>query len=197
MYQPPYFKETDLSRAIAFIEQFPFAVLINQDPFTAAHLPILIDRENKKLLTHVSAKNPLAQLKVDSEMLAVFHGPHAYVSPVHYNSNQNVPTWNYIVVHVYGKVMAPNPDKTESILTQLIQKVEPSYQAQWNEIAEKYKSVLKEQMHALEVQITSVEMTRKLSQNKAPSERERVAEYLIHLADSNAKLIGYEMKNNP
>ena len=111
MYTPPHFREDrapilhDAMRAIAF------ATLVTQgdEGITANHLPLLLDGENGILRGHVARANPVwRDIKPGSEGLAVFLGPHAYVSPSWYPSKAEtgkvVPTWNYITVHVHGRI---------------------------------------------------------------------------------------------
>src|SRR5262245_53478259 len=109
MYLPAAFAEADLTRLHDFIEQHSFGVLVSQvdgQPF-ATHLPFLLDRTagpHGTLVGHMARANPQWRDAGGQTALAIFTGPHAYVSPTWYEAEQVVPTWNYTVVHAYGRV---------------------------------------------------------------------------------------------
>jgi len=196
MYQPAYFKEEDRSKAFDFIQIHPFGVLISRDAFIASHVPIMPSDDKSRLYTHVAERNPLAHLDAGTDVLAIFQGPHAYISPKLYKSSQSVPTWNYIAVHIKGRIIELNRDKSEEILMHLVEHIEPGYKKQWQEISSQYKSALINEMRPLEIEISSVEMTRKISQNKSESDRKRIADYLLSTDDSNARAIASEMQKD-
>lgn len=194
MYQPLYFQENNKERALDFIRKNPFACLISQNPFNACHVPIIAEESGTKLYTHVAAKNPMADLNEGAKTLAIFHGPHAYISPKHYKSLQSVPTWNYIAVHVKARIIELDRDRSEEILMHLVDQIEPDYKEQWQEISSQYKSALINEMRPLGMEIISVQMTTKISQNKSKAERKRIADYLLSTDNSNAREIGAEMQ---
>ncbi|MEN8197823.1 MAG: FMN-binding negative transcriptional regulator [Pseudomonadota bacterium] len=109
MYIPKPFAETDLPILHGLIRDNNFGVLISVvdgTPF-ASHLPFVIDPDagpNGTLVSHMARANPhWRSIGPDTEALAIFQGPHAYVSPTWYDPSINaVPTWNYAVVHAYG-----------------------------------------------------------------------------------------------
>jgi len=111
-YLPPHFEENDLARLHAAIVAYPFGtVVINgSEGLVASHVPILLEREHGemgRLLFHFARPNPQWRLVgPETEALAIFLGPHAYVSPSWYattrESGKVVPTWNYLAVHAYG-----------------------------------------------------------------------------------------------
>jgi len=194
MYQPPHFQEKDEEQAFDFIEKFPFATLISSHPFMASNVPILMDRSLIKIVTHVSRRNELAKLEGGSEVIAIFQGPHAYISPRHYESIQSVPTWNYIAVHIKGRVLKSDPSGSEKTLMELVDFIEPDYKRKWQNMPAEFKAGLIDQMRPVEIEITSIEMTRKLSQNKSKGDRDRIIDYLLSTNDSNAHQVAVEMK---
>ena len=110
MYIPKHFKKKDPEVAYELIRREPFATLLvqNQEGVLGSHLPLLLDLAGNepKLVGHMSRSNPQWKLlEQGKEVLIVFHGPHAYISPKWYEEN-DVPTWNYAVVHVHGRVKA-------------------------------------------------------------------------------------------
>src|SRR4051794_14540219 len=109
MYIPAAFAEADLARLHDFIEQNSFGLLVSPfdgEPF-ASHLPFLLERTagpHGTLVGHMARANPQWQAAAGQTALAIFSGPHAYISPTWYEAEQVVPTWNYAAVHVYGRV---------------------------------------------------------------------------------------------
>ena len=108
MYIPPAFRIEDASKLAAFIQQYSFATLVTHDgaaPF-ASHLPMLFHPQaggHGTLLSHMARANPQwRHFASGAEVLAIFHGPHNYISPSWYQTGPAVPTWNYATVHAYG-----------------------------------------------------------------------------------------------
>src|SRR5690554_5998653 len=104
MYIPSTFEVTDQEVLYKFMEEHSFAVLFSQlnNVPTATHLPLILDRTEGCLYGHMAKANPHWQ-DIQNEVLVVFNGPHTYISPSLYETNQAVPTWNYTAVHVTGK----------------------------------------------------------------------------------------------
>jgi len=108
MYVPPHFAQRESAECLALIEREPFGLLVTADgeglPF-ATHLPFLLERRGEEVLLagHVARANPhWRAFDGAQEALAVFQGPHGYISPAWYASSAKVPTWNYVAVHAYG-----------------------------------------------------------------------------------------------
>src|ERR1051325_4993135 len=116
MYIPNSFREDDPALLHELIRQYNFGILVTQhdsssssgqgvSPF-AAHLPFLVDAKrgpHGTLVAHMARANPQWRDFADGrEALAIFQGPHAYISPSWYDEPVSVPTWNYAVVHAYG-----------------------------------------------------------------------------------------------
>jgi len=107
MYTPSSFRVDDRPVLHAFMERYSFATLCSStnDEQEATHLPLLLDRDHGPhghLIGHMARANPQWKHAAGSQVMAIFHGPHAYISPTWYESNETVPTWNYAAVHVYG-----------------------------------------------------------------------------------------------
>src|SRR4051812_7081427 len=108
MYVPPHFAESDPAKLHAFIEGHGFGLLVSQVggvPF-ASHLPFVLDRTagpHGTLVGHMARANPHWRELGGQTALAVFAGPHAYVSPTWYEAENVVPTWNYVAVHATGR----------------------------------------------------------------------------------------------
>ncbi len=108
MYIPAHFEQTDPETLWDFIEEHAFGTLLTVAegrPF-ASHVPFLTDRAAGLLQCHVARANPQwQQIEVSSPVLAIFAGPHGYVSPTWYAERGGVPTWNYAVVHAHGEAI--------------------------------------------------------------------------------------------
>src|ERR1044071_9429828 len=107
MYLPSDFKEEDFQKLAAFIHQFSFATLVSgrSGSLQASHLPFLFDEKRGKsgfLRGHMAKANPHWKTIEEEEVLVIFQGPHAYISPTWYEASETVPTWNYATVHAYG-----------------------------------------------------------------------------------------------
>src|SRR5262245_45198 len=119
MYIPASFRVDDPDVLDAFVEQYSFATLVSvrdSSPF-ATHVPLLIDRERRVLLGHFARANPHCDaIGSTFESLAIFNGPHAYISPSWYATAPAVPTWNYAAVHVYGRLSAISEERTSKLV---------------------------------------------------------------------------------
>jgi transcriptional regulator len=110
MYQPAHFRIDDPATLHALMRAHPLATLVasTDQGLVANHLPLLLDAERGLLRGHVARANPLWRAAIEGQALAVFHGPQAYVSPSGYPGKREhgkvVPTWNYAVVHVHGRL---------------------------------------------------------------------------------------------
>jgi transcriptional regulator len=189
MYIPEYFKENDKDKIKSFIDENDFGILIAnvQGTMQAVHIPfMLFENENRFVLkSHFASKNPLAEsIKNNNEVLIIFPGPHAYISSSWYHY-MNVPTWNYIAVHCYGKLSEVDEKETENILQQMVQRYESSREGglQWNDYPEKLIANLKKELIAFEINVDRVEAKYKLSQNRNEKDFQSA---VAHLENENA-----------
>src|SRR5690348_15638664 len=108
MYIPRAFRQEDLQELLAFMRANSFITLVSVldgAPF-ASHVPVVVQREADAITLHghLAKANPHWKAFGQGESLAIFTGPHAYISPAHYEQHESVPTWNYIAVHAAGPV---------------------------------------------------------------------------------------------
>jgi len=190
VYIPEHFRVHDHSDAIAFMRANPFAILISstdQGPF-ATHLPVFIQQEGDRLVIrgHVAKANPhWRHLEQNPACMTIFHGPHAYVSASNYTTRENVPTWNYGAVHVYGNARTfASPEDLQGVLHQLIGTFEPAYAEQWGSLSETYRERMLSHIVGLEVAVTKIEAKFKLSQNRTREEQSNVMMSLGKAADT-------------
>lgn len=130
MYIPTSFLECDTATLHDFIDGHGFATLVSEqqgEPF-ASHLPLLLDRvagSQGTLIGHMARANPQWQSASGRPVLAIFHGPHAYISPSWYEDQNVVPTWNYVAVHAVGTLRVVE-DRTR--LSEIVRKTVEFYE---------------------------------------------------------------------
>ncbi len=180
MYVPEHFRVHDHSDAITFMRANPFAILVSSTddgPF-ATHLPVFIQQEGDDLVVrgHVAKANPhWRHLEQNPQCMTIFHGPHAYVSASNYVTRENVPTWNYGAVHVYGNARTfASPEDLQGILQQLIGTFEPAYAEQWGSLSDAYRQRMLGHIVGFEIAVTKIEAKFKLSQNRTKEEQTNV-----------------------
>ncbi len=150
------------------------------DGLFATHVPLLLKRDEGRFGTlygHVARANPHVKL-FGSEALAVFSGPHAYVSPTWYSDRTaNVPTWNYVAVHCAGTPVVYEGDVREH-LSEMVGRYEGTDGWSFGELAPEVQETMPRGIVGFRMEITRIEGKAKLSQNKPRAERERVIEGL-------------------
>jgi transcriptional regulator len=184
MYQPAHFKETDADKLHALMRAYPFATVVVQgsDGLAANHLPIeLVDG---KLHGHVARGNELARMD-GAEVLVIFRGPDGYISPNWYptkhETGREVPTWNYAVVHVHGRLrVTDDPTWLRTLLERLTDRHEADQPAPWHvsDAPEDHVEKMLRAISGLEITIDRVEGKLKLNQNHPAGNRAGVVEGL-------------------
>jgi transcriptional regulator len=186
MYIPAEFAEPDIARARALMNERSFGALVVASGDGApevAHLPFLVDPAPApfgRLRVHVARGNPIAaRLASAPRVVAVFQGPHAYVTPRWYEAPEaNVPTWNFTVVHAHGvaRPMDGRADVLEA-LRDLSAKYEAGAERPWTvEGADAdYVERLLGGIVAFSIVIEQLEAKAKLSQNRTAADRQGVA----------------------
>jgi transcriptional regulator len=191
MYLPQAFREDDLSTLQAFMQQYSFATLITQHdgaPY-ASHLPLLFRQEGPcgTLVGHMARANPQwRDFATGQEVLAIFHGPHVYVSPSWYGVHPSVPTWNYAVVHAYGTPhLITDNAALYNALRDLVRTFEaPSAQPWAFELPDDYVQSMMQGIVGFTLRLTRLEGKYKLSQNRSPEDQQRVTAALQTQGDA-------------
>jgi len=190
VYIPEHFRNEDRATALAFMRANPFAILVSsreEGPF-ATHVPVVIRESGKELLVrgHVAKANPhWRYLENDPHCLVIFHGPHAYVSPSNYEKHENVPTWNYGAVHIYGRARTyVGTEQLVEMLHDLIPTFEAAYDQQWASLSESYRERMLSHIVGFEIAVSKVEAKFKLSQNRTRSEQQQVIDSLSSAVDT-------------
>lgn len=187
MYLPDLFRDDDRSNLLSLCRTRPFGTVIAQGStgdLEIAHLPLLVREEGASLsvLAHVARGNRLGKLaETGARMTAVFHGPHAYVSPRWYETpTEHVPTWNYVVAHLEGPSRALSADELESLLDELSRVHEAGADDPWstNLLAPELASDLGRALVGIRIRVERASCKAKLSQNRSAEDRARVARAL-------------------
>ena len=208
MYIPKHFAVEDVGWAHRLIQDYSFGTLVtvlDGSPF-ATHLPFVLDPEpepNGTLLAHMARANPqwrgFSAVSDAPEVLAIFQGPHAYVSPSWYEGDAPaVPTWNYAVVHAYGTPRIVDDERQiRDFLRRLTTRQEARFERPWSPeiLSEEYLSHMTHQIVAFEIPIARLEAKAKLSQNRPPVDRVRVANELEKDPDAGSRAVSALMKD--
>jgi len=190
VYIPEHFRVEQTEIALAFMRANPFAILVSSsgpEPF-ATHVPIVIrqDGDQIRLRGHVAKANRhWRYLSQQPRCLVIFHGPNAYISPSHYETRENVPTWNYGAVHVYGdaRTFSTVPELL-SMLDDLIPTFEAAYAEQWSSLSEAYRTRMLNHIVGFEIAVDRIEAKFKLSQNRTRQEQQNVIDSLSGSSDT-------------
>lgn len=202
MYTPLHFRFSERADIVAFMRRFNFAAIVSQVeglPF-ATHLPFVVEESapgQVRLLAHFAKANPQWKTLEEQTALVIFSEPHAYISPSLYEKEQNVPTWNYVAVHAYGKAqLITEPENAFKLLEKQMQTFEGEYLVQWERLAQDYKNAMVKGIAAFEMIVDKLEAKSKLSQNKTAQERENIIAHLAQSDDTTARKIGEMMDAN-
>lgn len=199
MYIPKINLATDRNEIVAFMQRFSFATIItSKDNFPiATHLPFLVTvREDKIVLTsHFAKANEHWNDIEANKVLVIFSEPHAYISTSNYDKALNVPTWNYISVHAYGQgKLITVTEKVLEVLEATIDNYENAYRQHWDNFPMEYKVKMSKGIVAFEVVVTDLQAKKKLSQNRAETEKARIIDTLSTSTDTNEQAIAAYMK---
>lgn len=175
-----------------------------QGGLTATHVPVLLEPgrgPQGTLVTHLAGANPHAQALDGAETLAIFQGPHGYVSPSLYATHPSVPTWNYAVAHVYGRARAvTDPQSLRAMLETLVAKHETGRATPWSMagLSAEYMDKMLRGIIGIEIEISRIEAKLKLSQNRNRIDRAQVTEaFNTSLLAHERELGAYMTKHAP
>ncbi len=203
MYIPDIYKNENYDEIIDFLQKNSFGILINQNNgnIVATHIPLEYEiKENglAVLVGHISKDNPQwHSFKNDERVLAIFSGPDTYISPSWYD-HENVPTWNYVAVHVYGKVKIVEGQKVLDSLKKLVDKYESSLEKPTK--IDDYSTKTMMQIRgivAFEIEITSIQAIDKMSQNRDDKNFNNIIKELEKTSAIKDKLVAELMKKCP
>lgn len=177
MYIPRHNRMADEDQIFAFLHRYNFGALVTscQGQLAVNHLPFVVDRPQRRLYAHLARANAHWQtLEAADDLLVVFAGPHAYISPTWYATEGLVPTWNFSAVHVRGRAALTDEAGARDIVEELTQQHEAGTPAPWSMDrvpAERLEGLLKA-IVGFSVEIHSIEAKAKLSQEKSAADRQ-------------------------
>lgn len=202
MYIPKAFHVDDRAELVAFMRAHNFATLVTsgQAGMAAATVPLTIhdDGATLRAVGHLAKANPQSKELDATEGLILFQGPHAYVSPAWYEARESVPTWNYMAVHVYGRLRAlhfdDSPTEIDTLLAGLIAQHEPAYQNQWDALPDRFRDGMRRGIVGFELIVDRLEGKYKLSQNRSIADQATVAAALSASLDADEQATGAAMR---
>ena len=199
MYIPKLYREEDREKILEFLQKNDFPALVTYDgekPL-ATHLPVeVIESEDGALtvLGHMSRANPQWKSFSDGEVLLIFQGAHTYISPRWYG-HVNVPTWNYLMVHLYGKVRLLEGEALYSMLSRLVKNHEEPNSYSLESLPQ---DLVQKEMNGIvgfAVDVTRVDAGYKLSQNRNDEDHDNIIRQLDGRGDENSSLVAKAMRS--
>jgi transcriptional regulator len=204
VYLPPAFTETRDAVLIAHIERHAFGLLVSHGAagLTASQIPFLVARRDGGRLVlqgHLARPNPqVADLDRGGEALAIFQGPHAYISPSWYATGPAVPTWNYAAVHAYGEARTiRDPEWLRDLVERLSARHEahePNPPWRTQDQPEPFIAGMLNGIVGVELAVSRLEGKFKLSQNRPAADRPRIVAALAQRGDADSRAVAQLMR---
>ena len=188
MYLPTHFEQPDLALTLEVMRTHSFATMVSVDdagaPY-ATHLPLIVsavgtgDAAQIVIEGHVAKPNPhWKYLAARPDVLLMFQGPHAYMSPKVYPDLARVPTWNYLAVHATGKARLLEGDRAkDALLKGLIAIHEPEYAAQWRGLDQEFQTKMLSGIVAFTITVENLQPKFKLNQHRKEAHAAMKARY--------------------
>jgi transcriptional regulator len=203
MYIPNAFVQQDLGLQHNIMREYSFATLITyyQNACMISHVPMLLDDKIApygRLSWHVAKANPHAEIFAKAEqVICVFQGPHYYISPLWYGKLPNAPTWNYAVVHAYGKAELLAQAELAADLDMLVAQNEESLHGEHAyQVPAEFKASLIDHIVGFRMDIKKLEAKFKLSQNRSQTVQDNVLNALQQQSSSEAQALAKLMQVN-
>ncbi|MBK8617218.1 MAG: FMN-binding negative transcriptional regulator [Anaerolineales bacterium] len=198
MHIPKLYREEDREKILEFLKQNNFPALVSYDgekPI-ATHLPVeVLEAEDGGLtiLSHMSRANPQWKSFGEQEVLLIFQGAHTYISPRWYD-HVNVPTWNYMMVHVYGKVRVVEGDELYALLSRLVKNHEDPAAYSLEALPQDFVQKEMNGVIGFAVDVTRIDAGYKLSQNRNDNDHENIVRELDGRGDEQSAGVAQAMK---
>jgi transcriptional regulator len=200
MYNPHPFRSTDTKEVFELMDQNPFATVITvvEGKLFTSHLPLTPKKVGDKLelVGHLARSNSHWKSFADSKATVIFHGPHTYITPKWYTTN-DVPTWNYVTAHVTGKIeLIDDRDGIVDCLKELTAHVERNWPSGWEFLVpnDLTGEALQKSIVGFRMKIDGIDFKKKLSQNRQPADRAGVLKGLEDRGDDHSRSILSEMR---
>ena len=177
MYNISYFKENDKEEIIAFMKENSFAIItgFGESFPVATQIPLEVEEKDGKLFLHghiMKKTDHHIAFEKNHNVLALFTGPHCYVSASWYNDPQSASTWNYMTLHAKGKITFTDDEGTYEAIKTVTNKYEGTEtKAAFNNMPKEYVLPLLKAIVGFNIEVESIENVFKLSQNKKQEEQ--------------------------
>ena len=203
MYTPSSFKFNDEERIIDFVRKHSFGIFFSESEGRpeATHLPFMIrrtDNGNLQLIAHFARANKHWQrIDPNKEVLVVFHGPHAYISPAWYKEQQTVPTWNYSAVHITGTAtIIHEKDTLRNMVVDLMHLHETESDGNWDpESGAETTEKLLGGITGMIIDVNHIEGKLKFNQNRSEEDQLGVINNLDEKKAPSVKEMMTELRN--
>lgn len=200
MYIPKLYREEDREKILDFLgaNNFPALVTYDGEKPLATHLPVEVVEGKDGALTvlgHMSRANPQWKTFGEGEVLLIFQGAHTYISPRWY-THVNVPTWNYRMVHVYGRVRMLAGDDLYALLSRLVKKHEAKTGYSLEGLPQDFVQKEMKGVAGFAVQVTRIDAGYKLSQNRNDEDHANIIRELQERGDQNSMEVAKAMRES-
>ncbi len=204
MYSPAHFKVEERGELVSFMRRHSFATVVTHDGTVphATHMPVLVREEEGQrltLATHLARANPQWRHFDDRrEVLVIFTGPHAYISPAWYATEPAVPTWNYTAVHAYGRPrIVTDHARFAAMLRELVEFYESPREGRWHgAMPDGFRDRLMAGIVGVEIEVTRIEGKFKLSQNRNAEDKAGVIAVLAASGDAMDREVAELMRRH-
>ncbi|MCR6598753.1 FMN-binding negative transcriptional regulator [Bacillus halotolerans] len=193
MYIPKYYKVTNADDIWDFVQNNSFGTIVTtaQGKPIATHLPLQFMKEGDTyyITGHIAYGNPQWRtFETCEDVLVMFQGPHAYISSSWYEK-ENVPTWNYQAIHVYGTASILNEEELKHDLTMLLQKYEKHRKnpVLWDKLSPQLLESQLKGIVGFKMKVGEIQASYKLSQNRNEKDYMNIIDQLRHEGNPNSK----------
>jgi transcriptional regulator len=200
MYIPKYFKVTNVDEILGFVQKNSFGTIVTteQGKPIATHLPLRLIKEgdNYYITGHMAYGNPQWRtFKTCEDVLVMFQGPHAYISSSWYEE-ENVPTWNYQAIHMYGKASILEKNELIEDLTAMLEKYEQKRENSvlWDKLSPELLENQIKGITGFKIKVEEIQAAYKLSQNRNETDYTNIIDNLLKEGNSNSKQIAEQME---
>lgn len=197
MYIPKLYRQEDHAEIMDFLQNNNFATIVSSTDGvpTATHTPVeIVESEGGLLISgHISRANPQWKNLGSEEVLLIFQGAHTYISPRWYD-HVNVPTWNYKILHLYGLVRELHGQELFGLLSRLVKKHEGGDEYQLEKLPTDYVEAQMKGIYGFTIDITRLEASYKLSQNRDDLNHASIIQHLQERTDEASHEIAESMR---
>ncbi|MEC1623434.1 FMN-binding negative transcriptional regulator [Bacillus mojavensis] len=201
MYIPKYYKVTNINEIWDFVKENSFGTIVTtkKGKPIATHLPLQLVQEGDTyfITGHIAYGNPQWRtFETSEDVLVMFQGPHAYISSSWYKQ-ENVPTWNYQAVHVYGTASILNEEELKQDLTSLLQKYEKHREnpVLWDRLSPQLLGQELKGIVGFKIRVQEIQAANKLSQNRNEEDYQNIVNKLYEEKDINSQQMAQLMES--